>query len=82
MPTLQVRELPEQIYQKLKEEARKQHRSLAQQAIMAMAKGLDVSLKPAERRKEVIASLRKKTAEINHYKLSDPVTMLREDRER
>jgi hypothetical protein len=43
MPSLQVRDLPEAIYRKLLNEAEKEHRSLAQQAIAVLAIGLGVS---------------------------------------
>jgi len=40
MPTIQIRDLPEHLHYKLKEEAGKQHRSLSQQAIVVLSKGL------------------------------------------
>ena len=82
MPSLQVRELPEQIYQKLKEEAAKKHRSLAQQAVITIAKGLNTSLNVKERRIEVLSELKKNKDRVLAYKLSDPVGLIRKDRER
>lgn len=40
MPALQVREFPEELYAQLKEAARKQHRSVTQQVIVFIEKGL------------------------------------------
>ena len=42
MPSIQVRDLPEQIYRKLKINAKKDHRSLSQQAIVTLKKGLGI----------------------------------------
>jgi len=82
MATLQVRDLPDQIYEKLKKEAKKKHRSLAQQAIITLAKGLDAPYNPKEKRSILIESLQAGNQNIKKYKLSDPVKLLREDRER
>jgi len=78
MASLQVRELPEQIYEKLKTEAAKKHRSLAQQAVITLAKGLDSPIDPKERRRIILEELDKKKGD----KRSDPVRLIREDRER
>ncbi len=42
MPSIQVRDLPEQIYSKIKNNAQKDHRSLSQQAIVTLKKGLGI----------------------------------------
>jgi plasmid stability protein len=44
MPSLQVRELPENIYRLLQENAAKEHRSLAQEAVVTLAKSLKTLL--------------------------------------
>jgi len=82
MASLQVRELPEQIYEKLKLEAEKKHRSLTQQAIITLAKGLDSPIDPKERRRIIIEGLDKANIRKKKEKLSDPVRLIREDRER
>ena len=82
MATLQVRDLPDQIYEKLKKEAKKKHRSLAQQAIITLAKGLEAPYNSKEKRLILIESLQAGNQNIKKYKLSDPVKLLREDRER
>ena len=46
MASLQVRELPENIYSLLKRRAEAEHRSIAQEAIVLLAKGLDTSIAP------------------------------------
>ena len=82
MPSLQVRELPEHIYQKLVAEAEREHRSLSQQAIAVLAKGLGVSLDPKERRRRLLDHLRENPIDVDHSKLGNTVDMIREDRDR
>ena len=82
MATLQVRDLPDQIYEKLKREAKKKHRSLAQQAVITLAKGLDAPHNPKERRTALMDGLMMENQTKKVYKLSDPVKIIREDRER
>ena len=54
MASLQVRELPENIYSLLKRRAEAEHRSIAQEAIVLLAKGLDTSIAPKERRARLL----------------------------
>jgi plasmid stability protein len=81
MAALQVRELPENLYHKLRQEADKTKRSLSQQAIITLAKGLDSDVTPKSRRQEVLAAIKKETGKIRST-VSDPVELVREDRER
>ncbi|MBW1716575.1 MAG: hypothetical protein JRH08_13450 [Deltaproteobacteria bacterium] len=82
MPSLQIRDLPEPIYQKLKEQAAKEFRSLSQQAITVLAKGLGVSKDSKSRRKEILEQISKNPVGPSGDTLPDPVAMIREDRER
>ena len=50
MASLQIRNLLENIYFLLKQRAEAEHRSIAQEAIVLLAKGLDTSIAPKERR--------------------------------
>jgi antitoxin FitA len=54
MPSLQVRDLPEEIYQALKRAAQAEHRSLSQQAIVALARGLDLGVDHRKRRANLL----------------------------
>ena len=49
MSSLQARELPENIYSPLKRIAEAEHRSIAQEAIVLLAKGLETSISPKVR---------------------------------
>lgn len=82
MPSLQVRELPEHIYRTLCHEAEAAHRSIAQQAVAALAKGLNLELSPQARRKELLEAIRAKSAQQPSAGLPDPAALIREDRDR
>jgi plasmid stability protein len=79
MPSLQVRELPEHIYRTLCHEAEAAHRSIAQQAVAALAKGLQLELEPRARRMALLATIQQ---EAQQTTLPDPALLIREDRER
>ena len=81
MPTLQVRDVPEHIYRRLADLAEKERRSLAQQAVAVLAKGLDVEVDPKARRRKVLEEA--KRLDLGRGKsLPDFVKLIREDRER
>jgi len=82
MPSLQVRELPEIIYNKLKLKAELEHRTLAQQAIVTLAKGLDVTFDPISRRTTLLKLIKANAIKLKKFQLSDPAKLIREDRER
>lgn len=80
MPSLQIRDMPEEIYEALDERAKKARRSLAQQAIVELG---DVGLDEAAstRKEETISRLRARP----HRRKAlgkDAVAVVREDRER
>ena len=82
MPSLQVRELPDSIYKKLSELAHKQHRSIVQQAVMLLAKGLNVEVSPEARRRQILDEIKAQSDELKKYSLKDPAKIIREERER
>lgn len=82
MPSLQVRELPEPIYRKLAAEADKEHRSLSQQAIAVLARGLGVAEDAKERRKRILDDLRKSPIKTMGKRAVNPADLIREDRNR
>jgi len=81
MPSIQVRDLPEQIYRKLQNNAKKDHRSLSQQAIVTLKKGLGIGDNPKERRRVLISQILSREFDFNMDKLEDPVDIIRKDRE-
>ena len=82
MPSLQVRELPEHIYVSLCREANTQHRSLSQQAIAVLARGLNYAIDPRIRRKSLLEAIRAGNAQQKTPALPDPALLIREDRDR
>lgn len=82
MPSLQVRELPEEVYRKLLEIAKKEHRSLAQQAVVILKKGLGISEDPALKRREIINQILTGEAPVDNKLFEDPAILVRKDRER
>jgi hypothetical protein len=81
MPTLQVRDVPDHIYRRLAELAEKERRSLAQQAVAVLAKGLEVEVDPKARRRKVLDEA-KRLGLGRGKSLPDFVKLIREDRER
>jgi hypothetical protein len=79
MPSLQIREIPEDVYDALAERATRQRRSLAQQAIADLARIPE--LEARRTRQAVIEELRA-SAPVLPKKALDPVRIVREDRDR
>ena len=83
MSSLQVRELPENIYSLLKRRAEAEHRSIAQEAIALLAKGLDTSISPKVRRTKLLQKIAEESGLCGGtVSKLDPVELIREDRER
>lgn len=80
MPSLQVRELPENIYLLLQEKAKKSHRSIASEAIVTLAKGLKTSPSQKDRRLKLLKIINENPR--IGKELIDPVHLIREDRDR
>jgi hypothetical protein len=81
MPLLQVREVPEPIYRLLAEQAGRERRSLAQQAVAVLARGLQVDVDAKARRRALLATLRSNPI-ARGAKLRSPARLIREDRAR
>ena len=81
MPRLPALELPEHIYWVLAQQAKRERRSMAQQAVVALARGLQVEVDAKARRRAVIADLIANPLPGGDA-LFDPVKLIREDRRR
>ncbi len=80
MPTLQVRDLPEDIYIKLNMLANEENRSIAQQTIVLLKESLGLHRNNKLRRKALLEELsQRKYPETDNV---DVVQLIREDRER
>ena len=80
MPSLQVRDLPEHIYKALKEAATAERRSLSQQAIVALAKGLNIGIDHSKRRKNLLASWGDQPDRLKKWSTVDVTSWVRTDR--
>jgi hypothetical protein len=81
MPLLQVRDFPDDIYAELSYVARKEHRSIAQQTIVLIQKGLGRTETNRERRKRVLEEIAAMDVP-EAAKAVDVVRLIREDHER
>ncbi len=81
MPLIQVRDVPEHIYRLLTEQASQERRSLAQQVVAVLARGLQVELDAKGRRQKVLRAI-PGGGPSNTRKLIDPVKLIRQDRAR
>jgi len=82
MPSLQVREMPETLYDTLQQEARHEHRSLAQQAIVTLSRGMNVAEVQPNRRKILLKTIRNAEICPPDLKLTNAAEMVNEDRKR
>jgi hypothetical protein len=81
MPLLQVRDIPNELYEKLSRVAEEENRSIAQETVVLLKKALDFSEERILRRKRILAEIQEVKID-NVDKFPDPVKMIREDRER
>jgi hypothetical protein len=82
MATLQVRDLPDHLYEELMRQAQNERRSLTQQTVATLAKGLGEPVDPREKRLEALRQIAAKIDRRRTAHLSDPVKLIREDRTR
>jgi plasmid stability protein len=81
MPSLQIRDLPDDVYEALAFRAEAEHRSLAQQAIVELRRIPELTAK--ERRRQILKDLQKRIELEPPSRLSPaPEDLIREDRDR
>ncbi|MDR1470705.1 MAG: hypothetical protein LBT00_15605 [Spirochaetaceae bacterium] len=81
MPLLQVKDFPVDVYEEIIFEAQMQNRTMAQQTIMLIKKGLGEKLPNRERRRLALERTFSREVPPN-AKLVDYVPLVREDRDR
>jgi hypothetical protein len=81
MPLLQVRECPEDIYKKVALTAKRQNRSIAQQVVVLLERGLGQEESNIERRRRLLNKLESRHIPVK-VKAIDAVALIREDRDR
>ena len=83
MPTLQIREVPQELYDKLVESAEINRRSLTQQAIVLLEEAMDKDLNKNKQRKiEALERIRDLRPHFSGISTEDIVASIREDRDR
>jgi antitoxin FitA len=81
MRSLQIRDMPEDVYEALSHRAQSEHRSLAQQAIVELRRMPEMLAR--DRRQRVLEQLRERIAQEGARPLPlDPAELVREDRQR
>ena len=81
MPLLQVRDFPADIYDEISFEAKQQNRTIAQQTIVLIKKGLGEEISLKEQRQLLIEEIMKRDV-TESAKAIDNVKLIREDRDR
>lgn len=81
MPLLQVRECPEDIYRKISLVAKSENRTIAQQVIVLLAKGLGQEQSNIERRRQLLTKIENRQI-ADKVKAIDAAALIREDRDR
>lgn len=81
MPLLQVRDMPEDLYEKLTRVAEAENRSIAQETIALLKKALGYKEERTARRKRILEEIRLNKID-NVDEFPDPADLIREDRER
>ncbi|MDF7798836.1 hypothetical protein P4C99_05150 [Pontiellaceae bacterium B1224] len=82
MPSLQVREMPAMLYGTLQEHAKREHRSLAQQAVVTLARGMELTENPRKRREALLDRIKEAQLSPPDSNLPDAADMVKEDRAR
>lgn len=78
MPILQIRDLPDDVYQSITASARREHRSLAQQAVIELRRAQ--AGRDASTRRAVVERLRAEARRLPAVALP-PEELIREDRD-
>lgn len=81
MPLLQVRDVPEDLYERLSRVAEQDNRSITQETIVLLREALNYKESRISRRKRILSEIRK-DAITDSNTFPDPAVLIREDRER
>ena len=81
MPLLQVRDIPEDLYEKLSQLAKQENRSIPQETIVLLKKALNYPESRSSRTKRILNEIKNDRVE-NSTTLPDPAQLIREDRKR
>jgi len=82
MPALQIRDLPDDLYERLKRLSEREHRSLAGQATVLLERALSDENPERARREEAVDRIDDQREEWNNEPLPEPADLVAEDRKR
>lgn len=82
MPSLQVRDLPEHLYQEIVKLAKAERRSITQETIILLEKALKMEKQNKERRQKLFDTIIQDTNNNPSKDILDPVPLIRDDRDR
>ena len=57
MPALQIRDLPDELYRKIKDLSEREHRSLSSQTLVLLKKALEREEQPRQRRQNLLSEI-------------------------
>jgi plasmid stability protein len=81
MASLQIRDMPEDLYESLRLKAEKDHRSLAQQALVLLREALKAGERDSSRRMDALMKIRSSKVETKSIGISI-TELIQEDRRR
>lgn len=81
MPLLQVRDIPEDLYENLAKVAKMENRSIAQETIVLLRAALNLKEERISKRKKILEEINEISIK-NSDKVPDPSLLIREDRDR
>lgn len=81
MPTLQIRDLPQTLFDALQTSAETNRRSLTQEAIVLLEKAIENEERKA-RKMDAIKRMKELSSHFKGVSIDDVVSMIREDRDR
>lgn len=82
MPSVQVRNMPDNVYNNLVKLAKQDKRSIAKETIYLLEIAMNLEVDAKTKRKNMIDSILKVNEETTKYDLPDPTDLIRKDRDR
>ncbi len=82
MAILQVRDIPDELYENLSAVAKQENRSISQETIVLLKGALQLKTERAARRKSVISEIENFNNRGNQKDIPNPEDLIREDRDR
>lgn len=79
---LQVRDVPDELYESLSIVAKKENRSISQETIVLLKQALQLKEERILKRKALLEELSSFKNSLKNINLPDPATLIREDRDR